>query len=338
MIYALKDNRVYRSYAGGGRIDRLVGKTGPAHCPEDWIASTVRACNPGREAITEGLSHVSGGGLFRDLVAADPVGMLGQRSIAIYGEQMPILVKFLDSDERLVIQAHPTIPFAREHFRSPFGKTECWYILEADAGAHVYLGFREGVTRETWKELFQKQDVEGMLQCLHRLPAQRGDCFLVPGGVPHAIGSGMLMIELQEPTDLMVIPERKTPSGVELDERKLHGGLGFERMFDCFVYEGLPDAEVVQRLLPRPVETGTCRTQIVGEPYTSRFVMEKIAVNRTVSLRACDCGLVAVVTRGEGMMIGRGECSVKQGDRLFIPADEGPLELQGNFELILCHI
>lgn len=338
MIYTFQENRVYRSYAGGGRIDQLVGKKGPAHCPEDWIASTVRACNPGREAIVEGLSRVSDGKLFRDLVAADPVGMLGKRSVTLYGGQMPILVKYLDSDERLVIQAHPTVDFAREHFHSPFGKTECWYILEAEEGAYVYLGFQEGITRERWKELFDQQDVEGMLFCLHRLPARRGDCFWVPGGVPHAIGSGMLMIELQEPTDLMVVPERKTPSGTALDERKLHGGLGFERMLDCFVYKGLSDADVATGFLPRPIEMDAYRTLIIGKLYTNRFTMERIAIRQSISLPAFDCGLVAIITSGEGMVIGSGKCRVKQGDRLFIPANEGRVELLGEFELILCHI
>ena len=338
MIYTFLDNRVYRSYAGGGKVDRLVAGRGPEHCPEDWIASTVRACNPGREAIEEGLSHVSDGRLWGDLVSADPVGMLGQRSVALYGGQMPILVKVLDSDERLVIQAHPTVEFARKYFHSLFGKTECWYILEADEGAHVYLGFREGITREKWEALFHRQDIEEMLACLHRLPARRGDCFLVPGGVPHAIGGGTLMIELQEPTDLMVIPERKTPSGAALDERKLHGGLGFERMFDCFIYEGLTDAQVAANLLPKPMEIDAHRTLIVGKPYTDRFAMERITIRQSSSLPAFDCGLVAIVTRGEGMMIGRGTYRVQQGDRLFVPASEGRLELRGTFELILCHV
>ena len=90
--------------------------------------------------------------------------------------------------------------------------------------------------REYWKHLFDVQDIEGMLECMHHFPVKRGDLIYVAGGVPHAIGAGCFLAEIQEPTELMVIPERVTPSGVRLAEEKLHGGLGFEKMFDCFEY------------------------------------------------------------------------------------------------------
>ena len=84
-----------------------------------------------------------------------------------------------------------------------------------------------------------------MLNALHRFELKKGDFIFVEGGVPHAIGAGCFMAELQEPTDLMVIPERITPSGVELSDVKLHCGLGFEKMFDCFIYNGY-DRETIQ--------------------------------------------------------------------------------------------
>ena len=86
--------------------------------------------------------------------------------------------------------------------------------------------------------MFEQQDVEKMLDCLHRFEVKKGDFIFVAGGAPPAIGKNCFLAELQEPTDLMVIPERITSSGVVLAEQKLHGGLGFEKMFDCFLYEG----------------------------------------------------------------------------------------------------
>ena len=105
-------------------------------------------------------------------------------------------------------------------------------MLSCDDNACVYLGFKPGITREKWQELFLRQDTEKMLGCLHKFPVKAGDLWFVAGGVPHAIGGGCLMIELQEPSDLMVIPERVTPAGITLAGQKLHGGLGFEKMFD----------------------------------------------------------------------------------------------------------
>ena len=124
------------------------------------------------------------------------------------------------------------------------GKTECWFIIEAEKDACVYLGFKQGITREKWEQLFEKQDIDGMLECLNKVPVRKGDAVFVDGGMPHAIGGGCMLIEAQEPTDLMVIPERTSKSGITLSDEKMHGGLGFNKMFDCFIYKGYSEAEL----------------------------------------------------------------------------------------------
>lgn len=159
MIVKLKPNRVYRTYPGGSRIDALVSghKTADSSFPEDWLASTVRAFNPGREDIIEGL------GMTEDGI---PVTELAP-------EGLPILVKLLDAADRLVIQVHPTRAFAWEAWQSKVGKTESWYILEADETACVYIGFQEHVTREAWIDVCERQYVEGMLSMLHRFNVKK---------------------------------------------------------------------------------------------------------------------------------------------------------------------
>ena len=138
MIAKLQSNRVRRTYLGGGRIDAFTGETSvvPVEMPmpEDWMASTTTAFNGTLEIAGEGLGRLADGRLVKDVVGT-----------------LPILVKLLDSDERLVIQAHPTVPCAKRLFNSPVGKTECWYFLPGTApDACVYLGFRPGVTRARW--------------------------------------------------------------------------------------------------------------------------------------------------------------------------------------------
>ena len=338
MIFALQNNRVFRTYAGGRRIDRLVGTNVAETCyPEDWIASAVRALNPGRENKVEGLSRTADGSILGDLIRESPVCMLGVESIARFGKTMPILTKFLDSDERLVIQVHPTNAFAKEHFHSNFGKTECWYILDADERAHVYLGFREGITRAEWQRFFDTQDVPGMLRALHDIPVRKGDCLLVRGGVPHAIGGGMLMVELQEPTDLMVIPERRTPSGKSLPDAKLHCGLGFDKIMDCFVYEGLPRTELLRRYRLAPVSIDATRRVLAGVPQTDQFTMEELRVRGGYTLPAYQRALVAIATEGNGTLEGTSACPLKPGDRFFISADEGGFTIRGNLRMLLCY-
>ena len=181
--------------------------------------------------------------------------MIGNRN------QMSLLFKMLDSNERLAIQVHPTVEFAKEYFNSPFGKTECWYIL--NDGGYVYIGFKPGITKEYMKELFDKQDTDGMLNAMHRFEVKKGDFIYVAGGVPHAIGAGCFMAELQEPTDLMVIPERVTPSGVVLAEKKLHCGLGFEKMFDVFEYGGLDKETTREKYFLKPQDMDENMSKLV---------------------------------------------------------------------------
>jgi len=318
MIAALKSNRVRRTYLGGGRIDAFTGVS--ADCPdgvprpEDWLASTTTAFNGTVEIAGEGLGRLADGRL-----VADAVGTL------------PILVKLLDSDERLVIQAHPTVSFARAFMNSPVGKTECWYFLPGTAAdACVYLGFKPGVTRERWQAAFERQS--GLLECLHRVPVRAGDFVFVDGGVPHAIGAGCFMIELQEPSDLMVVAERVTPSGRAIPEVKLHGGLGYKKMFDVYTYEGISYDEVCRRygrFAERGVKTHGPQ-RILGPDLTDKFEMWRLSDGTALPLDGA--GAVVVVTAGEGTV---GDRPVRKGDRLVV-CDEAVLAVTGTAEAIVC--
>ena len=114
MIYKFKENRVRRAYFGGSRIDKFVGKekTEDGRYPEEWLASTVTAFNPDMPKENEGLSVCEDGRFFIDIIKENPKSILGKD----YNEEnqtLSILVKLLDSAGRLVIQCHPTVPFAK---------------------------------------------------------------------------------------------------------------------------------------------------------------------------------------------------------------------------------
>jgi mannose-6-phosphate isomerase len=131
LIYKLKLNRVWRSYLGGANADKLYGGSeGSISCfPEEWVASAITAYNPGRNVENEGLSVTENKELLKNIINNNPEAILGKEQYKKYGNNISILLKLLDSAERLVIQAHPTVSFALEHFGSNFGKTECWYFL-----------------------------------------------------------------------------------------------------------------------------------------------------------------------------------------------------------------
>ena len=318
--------------AFSGKEERVRGRR-----PEEWIASTVTAFNADRPNEKEGISITEEGENFAALIENNPEEMLGKALAEKYNNKMSILVKLLDAGERLVIQCHPSVPFAKKEFGSQFGKTECWYILEADDDANVYLGFKEGITKEKWKALFETQDVEGMLGCLHNHPVKKGDLYFVEGGVPHAIGGGCLMVELQEPSDLMVIPERKTPSGVELADIKLHGGIGFEKMWDCYHYNGMSEKEIKEKYYRHVSEKETGMIPVVDSSLTERFSLSVLRFDGEYTTDFNGKYAACVITDGSFTINdGEKEYSFKKSDKLFIPASSGKLEWTGKGEAVIC--
>ncbi len=339
MIYKFKENRVWRAYFGGERLDAFSGKSERVRGrrPEEWIASTVTAFNADRPDEKEGVSITEHNENFAQLIENNPKEMLGEALAEKYGNKMSILVKLLDAGERLVIQCHPSVPFAKKEFGSQFGKTECWYILEADEDANVYLGFKEGITKEKWKDLFERQDIDGMLSCLHNHSVKKGDLYFVEGGVPHAIGGGCLMVELQEPSDLMVIPERKTPSGVELADIKLHGGIGFEKMWDCFHYDGMSKEEVKAKYYRSVDESKMGLIPVVDSSLTERFSLSLLRVDGEYSTDFSGKYAACVVTDGAFTLFdGQEEYSLKKSDKFFVPASNKELLWKGKGEVAVC--
>ena len=292
--------------------------------PEDWLASVTIAFNPGRNVPNEGLSKTTEGIFLKNIIEENKEEMIGKR------DSMSILFKLLDSSERLAIQVHPTVSFAKEHFNSKYGKTECWYIL--NDGGEVYLGFKEGITKEYWKSLFDSQDIEKMLDCLHRFEVKNGDFIFVEGGVPHAIGKNCFLAELQEPTDLMVIPEKVTPSGIKLPDQKLHGGLGFEKMFDCFVYDGKSKEETKEKYFIIPKAINESASVLVDASITDKFRLFKIECNKSAVFET-DSYAIMVVTDGNVTV---NNVEMKPGDRIFISEKENTLNIEGNGQILVC--
>ena len=316
MILKLLPTRVYRAYFGGENLDKLEKKSNPENTrfPEDWLASVTEAFNPDRKVEGEGLSKTEDGRILRDIISENKEEMIGKR------ENMSLLFKLLDSAERLVIQVHPTKEFAKSHFNSDYGKTECWYIL--NDGGEVYIGFKEGIKREYWESLFDSQDTEKMLDCLHKFEVKKGDFIFVKGGVPHAIGKNCFLAELQEPTDLMVIPEKVTPSGVTLAETKLHGGLGFEKMFDCFIYEGMDEEKTRESYFIKPKKISDTELQLLN---CDMFRLSQINLDGKAEFLMDSYGILVIVD-GNAEING---VSLTAGDRIFVSENEKNLTLTG---------
>lgn len=356
-VFKVSSTRVWRTYFGGKEIEKWQGAANAedGEKPEDWIASTVKAKNPGREHIAdEGLSRVileNGESLLlKDLLDSDPAGFLGNGHVEAFGNQMGVLVKMIDSLSRLTIQVHPDKTFAKQVLRSDYGKTESWYILGGrkvnGEDPYVLFGFKPGVTREKWEWLFHEQDIPGMLEALHKVYVKPGEVYFIEGGVPHAIGSGCFLVEIQEPTDYTLRTERTTPEGRAISDQLCHQGAGFEKLLDCFHYEALAEEEMLAkwRITPRLIaETKDASEYVlIDKEQTNLFGMRKLNLSGTYRQGLNSTFSIAIVVAGHGWLDdGQGRMEVKQGDYLFIPAQVSALHWHGTadqpMEIVACY-
>lgn len=336
--FLLDNPRAWRTYLGGRGLDALHGvpNGSDGHFPEEWILSTVAARNAGREEIAdEGMGHLRGSGLtLKEILESDPAGYLGEGRT---DPSLGVLVKLIDSAERLTLQVHPDKATAMRLFGSPYGKTECWHILSGHPvdGEEpcIYLGFRPEVRRADWEDLFRQQDIPGMLAAMQRYPVQPGDTVLIEGGMPHAIGAGCFLVEIQEPTDYTIRVERTTPSGFAVADAMCHQGLGFERMFDCFHYEPLSREEIRSRwfLPPRPLPcpAGGRITRLVGYEDTPLFCLDELVVEEALTLAPEGQFRGLYVLAGSGSLsTGGRSLPLRQTDQLFVPCRTGEITLR----------
>jgi mannose-6-phosphate isomerase len=203
-VIDLPPNLLKRFYRGGARIAAFRGLAASSdETPEDWIGSTTTAY--GEEEL--GLSRLADGSLLVDVLADEPDTFFEPEHLATFGADPTLLIKLLDAGERLPVHLHPDDAFAAAHLGSRYGKTEAWIVLEAEQDACVHVGFSRELSERELSKLVASQDAAAMLAALNRVPVAAGDWIYVPAGVPHAIGAGILLLELQQPTDLSLLLE-----------------------------------------------------------------------------------------------------------------------------------
>jgi mannose-6-phosphate isomerase len=314
----LPPNQFHRFYSGGARIDALRGApAGEDGRPEDWVGSA--ATSWGEES--EGLSRLEDGTVLRDAIADDPEGFLGPDHVERWGADPALLVKLLDAGQRLPVHYHPGRRFAREHLGLRFGKTESWIILEAEPGAEVHVGPREPLDPETVRGWVERQDADEMLAALQPVPVQAGSAVLVPAGTLHAIGAGILLLELQEPTDLSVLLEWK-PFGVDTGAE--HLDLGWDTALEAMDREPADVAALTaggdDGLLPP-----------AADPY---FRAERI---RAGDVLAPSFGILLAVAGEGSIRTGAGdELALRRGTTALVPFGAGDATLTGDLEAIRC--
>ncbi|MDR0405701.1 MAG: class I mannose-6-phosphate isomerase [Clostridiales bacterium] len=311
-------NRVSRVYTGGLLFRDLFGD--PAEdggFPEEWIASCVAAQT--EDGKTEGISRVRGGGeRFDTLLEKYADALTGG------GKNTGVLVKALDSAVRLPVQTHPDRAFSEAHFNSKYGKAESWVILATRPNAKVYLGFNRAVTRAEFAALIERSETDknAMEAVLNAFEVTAGDVFFIPARAVHAIGAGCLILEVQEPTDFTLQPERYC-GDYRLSDYSMYLGIDKEAALDCFDYTF--DLERVKRECvkkPRVTrqENGVTAETLISYSDTPCFAVNKYTVDGGAAALGYDKYAVYAVTRGSGRITGRNcDAAIQKGDYFFAP-------------------
>jgi mannose-6-phosphate isomerase len=323
-VTKLPPNPIRHFYRGGPAIAQLRGiDVGGDHSPEEWIGSASTLFGEPER----GLSRLPDGGLVRDALAADPEGWLGPAHVERFGASPALLVKLLDAGERLPVHHHPDGPFARKHLGTAFGKTEAWLVIAAQPGALVHVGLREDVSEATLRAWVGDQDHDALLGALNPVEVSAGDAVFVPAGVAHAIGEGILIAELQEPTDLSILLEWEG-FGID-DERTATLGLGWDVAL-ASVERAARDASPLRG--PRADADGSAVAELLPAAAAPFFSAQRIAPAAGSAQLPAGFAVVIVVD-GSGTL---GGVDVNRGDALLVPHAAGPVSADGDLVAIAC--
>jgi mannose-6-phosphate isomerase len=220
-LYPLKFETVLKEKVWGGTalVDRFNKKPfNPNPVGESWEIS----------AIADNQSVVSNGFLagnnIEELIEVYMGDITGDVIFEKYGNEFPLLIKIIEARQDLSIQVHPGDSLAKERHKA-YGKTEMWFILEADAGARIFTGFKEGVTKEMYEEAVKNGTLAELLNVENPQP---GDTFFTPAGRIHAIGAGTVLAEIQQTSDITyrIFDWNRKSTGSEI--RELHTELALD--------------------------------------------------------------------------------------------------------------
>ena len=328
-------NRVGRVYIGGKLFANFFGdEAKDGYYPEEWIASSVRAINKGSRIYKEGVSRVRHTGeYFDELVEKYPFELLGKQG------KLRILVKILDSGIRLPAQAHPDKEFSKKHFNSSYGKTECWTILDTRQDAKIFFGFNDGVTKEAFVNAIDKSehDKDAMENLMRQIHPDKNEVYFVPSRTVHAIGKGCLILEVQEPTDFTIQPERYCGE-YRLSDEEMYLGLTREQAISCFDFNVSPQAKLEPTILSKT--DGVIIESLVGAKHTDCFVINRINLNDgRYNIELQDSYGIYIVCDGRADIIADNyNETVKKGDYFFMPACAmGHFSITGNAKIIECY-
>ncbi len=252
--------------------------------------------------------------------------LVGEQNFERYGLEFPLLIKYLDCNDRLSVQVHPDDALAEERHGS-FGKTEAWYIAECKEGAAIYLGFKDlNITREEYIAAVSESRLESML---NRVEVKRGDIFFIPAGTVHALGAGIEVVEVQQTSDITYRIYDWDRVDAEGKGRELHTALAV----DAIDFEA--DAELLHKQYD--VQKGG-EAKVIESPYFT-MVIQDVDGSKLLDRSALDSFVVYICLEGKATISADGaEESIVAGELVLVPAECCEVEFSGEARFMEVYI
>ncbi len=253
--------------------------------------------------------------------------LVGEEVFEQFGLDFPLLIKNLDCNDILSVQVHPNDELAAERHNS-FGKTEMWYVVDAEEDAVIYLGFKnKKTTREEYICAVSNGTVSDLLQAI---PVKRGDVFFIPAGTVHTLSKGINVVEIQQTSDITyrIFDWNRVDS--EGKFRELHTALAVDAIdFEPEIKSYKCDYSIVQN---REVNVVDC----------DLFKVDILAVNEKVELDYCkrDSFTIYICIEGEAKITLDGEESemLRTGEVVFVPAIANEVTIEGNAKILSSYL
>ncbi len=299
---------------GGDKLKDILGKTGGEQLGESWEISAVEG----------NISVVSNGLLkgedLQHLIQKYGSDLLGEKVTNRFGEDFPLLFKFIDAREDLSVQLHPNDEVASLRHNS-FGKTEMWYIMDADPDARLILGFDEPLTPSQYQKILQEGS---LVSHLHSENIQKGDAFFIAPGTVHAIGAGVLLAEIQQTSDITYRIYDWDRPGLDGKMRELHT----EEAMDVINFESIQPKVQYQKSVNELEELCS------SDYFSTRIIELTDSMHRNIS--ALESFVVYMCVEGNAEIHWDGQKELLNlGDSLLVPANLHEFSLKSSGATLL---
>ncbi|AVR46246.1 mannose-6-phosphate isomerase [Christiangramia fulva] len=305
---------------GGNKLKEILNKdTNRNRIGESWEISGVE----GNVSVVD--NGCQKGRTLKEIIHSHKADLVGKKIYDQFGDDFPLLIKFIDAQTDLSVQLHPNDELAKQRHNS-FGKTEMWYVLQADEGAKLNIGFNKTLDKREYLEYLEKGKIT---ELLHFEEVEKGDAVFINTGKVHAIGGGILLAEIQQTSDVtyrIFDWNRKDDEG---NSRELHTALAL----DAIDFEQKDDYKLTyDKKINSSSQIASC------EYFTTNFLPVKGKLKKDYS--SLDSFVIYMCVEGEAKIRLEGNSeNIKKGESILIPASCKEVLLEAdNAELLEVYI